>query len=188
MRKFIQLFVVFLCFPFLSSGQTEPKIYKTWITLGGGGRIRGTLYQTKDSSVIIANSFNKLVLQSGNFDLSTVDFQNIYQIETREDNIVSKELWKGALAGFVTGAIAGIITGFASGDDVQEGYFDIFNFTAGEKALMAGFVFGVIGLPVGTGVQAIITSSSLKITIPISGSYERFKENKERLNQYSYTH
>ena len=188
MKKLLLLLVVFLCIPFLTVAQYESKMYKTWITVGGGGKMRGTLYQTKDSSIVIANSFNRLVLKSGNFDLSTVDFKNIYLIETREDNVVSKELWKGALAGFLTGAIAGIISGFVSGDDVCEGTFCIFRFSAEQKALMGGLVFGIIGLPVGAGVKAIITSSSLKITIPISGNYERFNENKERLKEYSYTH
>jgi len=185
MGKLLLLLVVFLCFPFLSSGQNESKIYKTWITVGGGGKIRGTLYQTKDSSIVIANSFNKLVLQSGKFDLSTIDFRNIYLIEAREDNVVSKGLWKGALAGFLTGAVAGIITGFASGDDEN---CLILCMTAEEKALLGGLSFGLLGIPVGAGVMAIITSSSLKITIPISGNFERFNENKDRLKQYSYTH
>jgi hypothetical protein len=188
MKRIIPILLVFLCISIISTAQHESKIYKTWITVGGGGKMRGTLYQTKDSSIVIANSFNRLVLQSGNFDLSTVDFKNIYLIETREDNVVSKELWKGALAGFLMGAVAGIISGFASGDDVCEGTFCIFSFRAEQKALMEGRVFGIIGLPVGAGVKAIITSSSLKITIPITGNYERFNENKERLKQYSYTH
>ena len=185
MGKLLLLLVVFLCFPFLSSGQNKSKIYKTWITVGGGGKMRGTLYQTKDSSIVIANSFNKLVLQSGKFDLSTIDFRNIYLIEAREDNVVSKGLWKGALAGFLTGAVAGIITGFASGDDEN---CLILCMTAEEKALLGGLSFGLLGIPVGAGVMAIITSSSLKITIPISGDFERFNENKDRLKQYSYTH
>jgi len=185
MKKLLLLLVIILSFPFLSSGQYESRIFKTWITVGGGGKIRGTLYQTKDSSIVIANSFNKLVLQSGKFDLSTVNFKNISLIEAREDNVVSKGLWKGALAGAMTGFFTGALIGLASGDD--EDCF-LFCMTAEEKALLGGLSFGLIGLPVGAGVMAIITSSSLKITIPISGNYERFSENKERLKKYSYMH
>ena len=185
MKKLLLLLVIFLSFPFLSPGQYESKIYKTWITVGGGGKIRGTLYQTKDSSLVIANSFNKLVLQSGKFDLSTVDFKNIYLIEAREDNAVSKGLWKGALIGAMTGFFTGAMIGLAGGDDENCLFFCM---TAGEKALLGGLSIGLLGIPIGAGAMAIITSSSLKITIPISGNYERFSENKERLKKYSYMH
>lgn len=185
MKKLLLLFVIFLSFPFPSSGQTGTKSYKTWITLGGGDRIKGKLYQTLDSSIVIANTFNSVALKSGKFTTVTVDYTDIYQIEAIEDYVAGKNSWKGALAGaaigFSSGALLGLITGESS-DGV------IFGNTLGFYVLGYGICLGLIGIPVGAGISTIITTNSIKVQIPINGNFSLFSENRKKLKGYSYLH
>jgi hypothetical protein len=69
---------------------------------------------------------------------------------------------RGALEGLavtgLSGAALGVVTGLASGDDKCNQDFCIFLFTAREKAVVGGVVFGGLGIVLGALIGAIVGS------------------------------
>jgi len=181
MKRLVFIFVILFCLTFLASAQEDSlkrsTIYKTWITLGGGSEIKGTIYQLRDSSILIANTYRKAdLLTPGKLDLKTIDINNIYLITCRnKDNV-----WPGAVIGMVTGIISGVIIGqltWKKGDDPMEDYRPL-----------ASVVFGTLFAIPGAVAGIIVTDIAFTFRIPISGNFENYNKNKSRLKKYSYLH
>ncbi|MFL5303944.1 MAG: hypothetical protein ACJ8F1_01975 [Polyangia bacterium] len=83
-------------------------------------------------------------------DLSRVDLSRLRGIEVKRR---ARGAFDGLVWGFVTGAVAGAITGAAQGDD-PPGQF--IRFTAAEKTVGGGLLFGAAGALVGAVVGAVI--------------------------------
>lgn len=151
----------------------KKKIYRTWISLNNeSNKIRGFLYEANDSSILVSRS---LVIKGYSPDRSKMVNLNIINIETikiRKNNNVGKGFLFGTLTGFALGGLIGLI----SGDDPPE---DWFAFTAGEKAILLGVPFGVIGAILGGEIGTI------KLKIPINGSMNNYNRNKNKLRGYS---
>ena len=182
MKKFVFIAVILLCIPFLSSAQEDniPKIYKAWITLNNNSpEVKGVLYDIKDSSISLTNSFSFSGADylSGNFKLTTINYNNIYRIKTRRNNSVVAGVLLGTSAGVITGAIIG---GSQGDDPPCASFICLFRMTAKDKALLGG----VLGAFAGAGVGAL--SGLITIKIPINGNIQTFNKNKDRLRKYSY--
>lgn len=189
MKKLLLLLVIFLIIPFLSAAQEDSRIYKTSITEGGGHELYGTLYQIKDSSVLLANTFRRMDILIHNFDLTTINHNDISFITIREKKDVSKGVRIGMLTGAAAGVIIGIISGTQASKKEYSGYLGRMNFLPPELEIaLSGVFVGAIGAGVGAGAGAIISGISVGIKIPIYGNFERFNENRDRLKQYSYMH
>lgn len=179
MKKLAFIFVILFGLPFVSSAQEDTlhrsTIYRTRITLGGGREIKGTIYQIRDSSIWIANTFKKAdLLSPGKFDVQTINYNNIYLVTCR------KELWPGAVIGMVTGIISGVIVGqltWKKGDDPMEDYRPLFSVVYGTLFAIPGAVAGII-----------VTDIGFTLRVPISGNYEKFNKSRSRLMNYSYQH
>jgi hypothetical protein len=189
MKKLLLFLLFFLIIAFLSAAQEDSRIYKTSITEGGGHELYGTLYQIKDSSILLANTFRRMDILLHNFDLTTINHNDISFITIREKKDVSNGVRIGMLAGAATGVIIGIISGTQATKKEYSGYLGRITFIPPELEIaLSGVLVGAIGAGVGAGTGAIISSISVGIKIPIYGSFDRFNENKDRLKQFSYMH
>jgi hypothetical protein len=189
MKNLLLLLVIFLSIPFLSVAQENSGIYKTSITVGGGSKIYGTLYQIKDSSALIANTLRRMDLLTEKFDLTTINHNDISFITIREKKDLSKGVKIGMLTGASVGVLFGIITGIQQSKKVStDGLWHIMIFSPAQLAIGGGIIYGAIGAGAGAGTGAIISGISVGIKIPIYGNFERFNENKDRLKGYSYIH
>jgi hypothetical protein len=179
MKKVALLTSILLCISIFSSAQKDTlqriRIYKTWITLGSGATKQGLLYQTKDSSVVIANSLSNKGSSVIAVDLSELVATNIYFIKARREGNVTK----GVLIGATAGILAGVIIGLVSEPDVSNS----FGTFVPEIRALGGGILGVLpGILIGGMI------SSVRIKIPINGSINKFNKEKEQLRKYSYLH
>lgn len=139
--------------------------------------LEGALYQVADSSILISNSLITEDYLSNNFTISSLNISDIESIAIRRKGTFGRRVLVGTLTGFAVGAIIGA----ASGDDppCQSGEWCLFDFSAGEKAMMAGVGLGIIGAGVGAAV------GSIKVNIPINRSMGKYKSEKKRMRRYS---
>jgi hypothetical protein len=153
------------------------RIYKTWISLNNQiwtsfdnkeSQIKGLLYEVKDSSILISNSFVKQDYLKGNFKVTYIDFKNINDVRIRGKYNIAIGTTIGTLLG-VIGAV-GIAQGIAREDEF-----------AGAMVLV-----GTPVIAVGAGIGALF--GAMRIHIPINGSFENFKRNESRLEKHSYLH
>lgn len=85
----------------------------------------------------------------------------VYPNQIQEVRAVShgRGLLEGFGIGALVGAGTGALTGLASGDDTDEESF--IQFSAGEKALIIGFAFGVVGAGTGAVIGLIAGSKDV---------------------------
>jgi hypothetical protein len=115
--------------------------------------IKGWLYEVNDSQVVLVNSPKNLSNPSLNREeCRVIPLKNISEASMRKKN----KILKSALLGLGIGAVTGVIIGFADGDDVaSSNTWNIFSFTAEEKALAGGLVLGTGGAIIGTIIGAV---------------------------------
>ena len=88
-------------------------------------------------------------------------------IETRKRNRIGMGVLIGAVSGFTVGGLIGL----TRGDDAEH--------TTGQKALIGGASLAIPGALVGLLV------GSVKVVIPIEGSFLRYKDQRRKLQSYS---
>lgn len=123
-----------------------------------------SLIEIKDSSIVIRKNLNAPELEIPVFDIGV--------IKTRKKNSVIRGIVIGAITGFVAGGLTGLI----SGDDPENIFL---SFTAEEKALALGTYLGLAGIGAGA-----IYGSVVKISIPVHGNMDLYKQNKYKLMKY----
>jgi len=144
MKKLSFIFVILFGNHFLLSAQddtlTRSTIYRTQIALGGGREIKGTIYQIKDSSIVFANTTNKMDFLSGKYDIQTINYNRIYLVTCR------KELWPGAVIGMVAGIFSGMIIGrnIGKSDDPLADFRPLGSFMLGALFALPGAAAGVM--------------------------------------------
>lgn len=181
MKKPVLITVLLLCTTFSSLAQQDTvqrsRIYKTWISLNNKiwtsfdnkeSKIIGVLYEVKDSSILISNSLVKQDYRKGNFKLSYIDFKNINDVHIRGKYNIAIGTTIGTVLG-VIGAV-GISKGIAREDEF-----------AGAMVMVGSPV-----IVLGAGIGALL--GTIRIHIPINGSFENFKRNESRLEKHSYLH
>jgi len=153
---------------------SKPKIYyRSWVQLmGDTNKIKGFLYTTEDSSIILTESIwflNKLKLAIC-YDFSDIPFNEINVLSVRNYGSSGTGLLVGTLSGVILGCLIGYTHVNKSGS---------LNFTPGTNALIYSIFFtpigGIIGLIVG----------SIKIKMHVNGDYKNFNGYRNRLNKYS---
>lgn len=141
----------------------KKKIYKAWISVSGEkGKKKGILYQVKDSSLLLSNSKHIKDYYTGNFKTTPFDANSIDKIKIRRMRNVNR----GAFIGMAVGFAAGMITGAVLGHNAPSALW------VGSWGIAAG---AIVGASIG----------SIKISIPITGSQEKFEKNKGKLMSYA---
>ena len=135
------------------------KIYKATVfpMNVASSRVKGALYENKDSSIVISNSYVKKDFATNNFQTTEIHVRDIKNIRIRRKNKTGKNLLIGTLIGVTLGGIVG----YAQGDDSCTSGWCFWSLTAEDKAVLNGMGFGVLG----AGIGALSASFSLKIDI-----------------------
>lgn len=151
------------------------RAFRTWIYLYKEPKvIKGLLYNVKDSTILVSNSFKWKDYEAGNYEVTKIDFEDIRLITYRKNGIIGKSMFFGAFSG----AAAGAIFGCSLGDDPPCGGGICFRSTAKGKATFFGTTLGFVGL----GLGAL---SAIKIRIRIRGDYGKFNKDKKRIKKRS---
>jgi hypothetical protein len=141
------------------------KIYETWIYLEHPAeKIRGVLYETRDSSIVVSQSRIRTDYPPKIFQGSEYDYSQLKDIRIRRLN----SLQRGAIIGGISGFYL-IFIGTALGDEVP---------------LWASFLVSVPAAATGAGIGAL--AGSIKIRIPLYGNYQAYSMNRDKLNYFSY--
>jgi hypothetical protein len=145
----------------------KTKVYRAWVTLTDGDQINGAMsFANEDGLVILDWNTRDTV--------AVLEGKQIKVLKFRRKGAMGRGAWIGALGG----AAAGVIIGLADGDDVQEGYWDIWNYTAEQKAVAAGIVLAVPGTFIGMIIGA------LPKRFPIKGDNETYLASLPQIQQY----
>jgi hypothetical protein len=125
------------------------------------------------------------LIEVKNGTLTLLIYENATKANIRLDELNSLRIkkksafLKGLGIGILVGAAAGAIGGFFSGDDDPSGPWDIFSYTAGEKALVFGVSLGAVGGVIGGGIGAL---KGIDKTITLDGlSPEKLRRIESKL-------
>jgi len=170
-------FITFLFFSIFLSAQDTPNIenvgfeksiiYKASVEgLLYKPNYKGYLYELNDSTITMKKSLEL----DEYYEISP---EHVMRISFRKKG---RNFWKGlglgALSGFVVGSLVGTVSGPSPSSD-------IFQFTAGDKAVILG-----VGLtPIGAIIGGII--GHRKIKIPIYGDRKNYLRQKKELKKYT---
>jgi hypothetical protein len=157
----------------------DPEVrFLSWIYLKDNPQpLKGVILETNDSTIqFISSAFlvkNKAVSP---YTSETIPVSGIDKIKFRKKGSVGRGMIVGALGGVMAGAI----TGFIEGDDVCEpGSWCIFQFSAGDKAVIYGTLLAVPG----TALGAILGSS--RNTVYINGGQSLYFNSRNELKAYA---
>jgi hypothetical protein len=165
----------------------ERKVYSIWLKqANSNARIKGLLYDVKDSAVLVAPRMSRQLLAEANFQNLEIEYDQIQTMKLRRKGNPGR--WFGI--GFVAGFAAGMIRGYIEGDDppcTPASYVGLFGFpslchqrTAMDKGLSYGVGYALLGGIIGPII------GSFKIKIPLNGSKQKFRAEFNRLEKYSY--
>ena len=123
--------------------------------------------------------------------LTLLIYENATKVDIRLDELSSVRIekksafLKGLGIGILVGAAVGAIGGFFSGDDDPSGPWDIFAYSAGEKAVGFGVSLGAVGGIIGGGIGAL---KGIDKTIALDGlSPEKLRRIKAKLASLART-
>ena len=141
------------------------------------------LLQVNDSSILLGNKPDHFSLSPYSSNpVTLINYNDIGLIKIKRKGSVGRGALIGAVAGIVVGALAGL----ASGDDDPEinSPVDIFYppMTAGQKALAAGAMCGLLG-----GVTGAIIGAVAKKTFTINRNPSALKELNTTLLERVYS-
>jgi hypothetical protein len=147
----------------------NPKLFESWILFRDHpGRLKGLLYEIKDSSVIYADTKSRLDIQAGNFRQKIISAKNIDVLKIRRVGSIKRGAWIG---GSMLG-LGFLIVGISNKEDL------------GEFASLIIPEVTIIGAAAGAGAGAVV--GSFRDIILLKGSLENFNSNRSRLQGYSY--
>jgi len=101
------------------------------------------------------------LIEVKNGTLTLLIYENATKVDIRLDELNSLRIekksafLKGLGIGILVGAAAGALGGFLSGDDEPSNPWDIFAYSAGEKAVGFGVSLGAVGGVIGVGIGAL---------------------------------
>lgn len=151
--------------------------YKVLVLMTGIDSLKGSIYSTGDSSVVIAKT--RTWFYPGTTPTETVPVERIWSITARRRS----EIREGLLFGALVGALVGGVIGHESYKPcVSKGYFDCLLSGPGFSALGGA----VIGFSAGALVGGAI-GGSIKKTITIKGKRDSYAAQREKLKRLSIT-
>ena len=185
MKRLVVIFTMLLCYFLVLAAQKDTvkksKINKVWISLNDESpRLKGVLYETKDSSIMVSNSFQTADYASGKFEVSKINYNNIDHVKIRIKNSVLNR----ALIGAVTGFTIGVLAGFIEGDDPPRNGLDMRIFSPHMTAESKAIVYGIGYAFCGAGIGALV--GTIKLRIPINGDISKFNRNRSKLKRHSF--
>ena len=183
MKKLLFTTITCSLFPFLSVAQRvnlnngRHVKHETTIVLVGGDLRQGTLYQTKDSSLIMFDKFiSSKYLSVANFYIKIVPYNKIYIIEINEKEIKPEYGLLGAIIGVIPGGLFGAVY------DRKEAAKGGINFWPGLGKSVGAIIGGLVGVFIGI----TIGTKNNRTQFLINGDFEKFKENRDKLIECSY--
>jgi hypothetical protein len=179
MKASFTLLVLFLILYFQLQAQTDSivvrKTYSTWIYPIEKSRIKqGSLFEVKDSSLLISEKYKKKNFENGKFNVIKVNASSIDIIKLRKKGNVGI----GALVGGAAGIVCSIITGLI----INSHYYAAEGDPEGGQEFITT-INSIMLVGIGTGIGLLIGSS--KKHIPIKGSRTKFDEFRDTLTTYS---
>jgi uncharacterized protein (TIGR02145 family) len=154
--------------------QSPGTIYKTWITLHGEkGKMKGVLYGTRDSSILISDSHVKANYMDGKYTLRKVDVADIDKITVRRLNGIGRGVLIGGLSGAAIGATIGLTAENTAADKRANTGFKI------TGAIANSLFMGLCGATIGAAIGLICTSFHL------SGSQTKYNTIRKNLAKRS---
>ena len=149
------------------------KLYQVWLKQPDVAiQLKGALFETKDSSLLLSNSLNIKDYREGKYEVRQVDVRNINIIKIRKKGNIGKGTWIGAVSGFAVGGILGYWS-----YRTHPG-----SYTMDNPTTIALLITGACGIA-GTCLGAAL--GSVKIRIPIQGSQAKFKYSSIKLKKHS---
>lgn len=139
---------------------------------------KGFILSVSDSGIVFSVSAtgNKFLIKDRMSEYILAE--NIDKIKIRRKGSVGKGILIGGVAGFLIGGIIGL----AGGDDPEsQGGFNIFSYSAEEKAAIGGILVGIPATIIGGIV------SSLRVKIPINKKQIQFQEKRSQVASYADT-
>ena len=190
MRTLIAIVIFCLCVVQTSQGQTDSvmikKFYQTWVYPDlRNKKSYGSLFEVKDSSILVANTVKKDVLLSGNFAVSEIFTDKIYMIDLKKSG--NKRI--GTTIGALTGLGAGLITDIAlmlnnHGSDTGSKEFDeLGNAISVTALILLPLATTATGLLIGHLIDAGAKKRRL-----IKHDQSRFDASRSWLSEYSLKH
>ena len=155
-----------------STWNTKKVKYQVWVYSKSNTTFMGSLYQTGDSSIVVAAT--KKQFYSNTTALEQFPVNQINELKIRKRGQVGK----GALIGVGSGILLGALVGRLSYTPCDNCFLD---FGPGFST-MGG---AILGIPVGALVG--IAAGSVRSSYPISGKQSNYASQREKLKQFSIT-
>lgn len=168
-KKLVSLFLVFSIVSLtVNLYAKEKRGAELILQKKDGTQIKGELITIKTNTLLLLDSETKTD--------KSIMINNIKVITV----LKKSKVWTGAALGGLAGAGAGVITGFISGDDEYNPYQTL-NWTAEQKAIIGGILYGFVGALGGMLIFTIFHEISGKETIQLEGKSP--EEINEALNK-----
>jgi hypothetical protein len=169
----------------------KKRIYKAWITTEEAKKSTGYLAGLSDSNLYLSSHLIYFSLIQTNDNLSVYPYGHLEKILIKRKGAGGRGAWQGALFGLA----AGVITGFSLGDDpvaptsnpndplgnLFGGISNALRMTAGEKAVLGGFVGAVGGSIVGAIIGGLVKKKFI-----VGRNKERFHKMRQNILEKLY--
>ena len=161
--------------------QNKTKTYITKVTLFTAPyKVKGQLSEVTDTSLLIALKSEHSKPQEKGYETVNLGIDNIDAVKIQGSKVMTNSI----LIGIATGLVAGAVIGYSAGDDEPcDVYFiSCTDLKKEDKAVL----YGILGATIGGGVGAII-GNSIKVTIPINGGINNYRQYQNELRKYAMT-
>jgi hypothetical protein len=156
------------------TGPVASRPYRIWILPMKSARaMNGILYETRDSSVLVAATSVTSVKDSGTFASAEFWSKDIRQIDLKKKGSEGSAVLIGGAVGMALGLVVGLLVAVPHGSNDMDQQFN-----TGKM-----IVFPLLCTGVGAGIGGMAGGS--KIKIPIGGSQAELERNRYRLEGYS---
>ena len=171
----------------------KKRIYKISMITSDLKNVNGYLANLSDSNLYLSPSPLLLSLHNSNNHLSSYSYDHLEKIEIKRKAAAGRGAWQGALIGLTVGAIVGLASGsdpvstYNNPDDpfgsLLVGLSNAFRMTAGDKAVVGGFVGAATGALIG-----VLVGTLVKKKFMIGRNKEKFQAMKQNILEKLYTH
>ena len=149
-------YAIIMAAAIITSGCTHLRTFKTYDDINTVSKDRKGQITLVNGRGYAGRDFHLAEDSTHWRDLSTNKAQSISTSQIREISVKNKGrgAWEGFGLGLASGAALGAVIGLGSGSDPESGGFGPPSFSAGDKALGYGIVFGggagLLGIPIGS--------------------------------------
>jgi hypothetical protein len=164
--------------------------YQIWVTTYDSvRRSTGVLFETRDSSVSILNARTDYLGNPAKPEISKINAGLIDVVKIRRKGSTGNGVIIGALTGLAVGCVIDLIYYSSWKNEEPKKSHNLADAITNSVERSDGYFWAVavsVGLAcMGTGAGIGAAVGSVKITIPINGSQEKFRQNKTLLESHS---